>query len=147
MTMRKLVLGLFVMSLGATAFASCSAAGTRFSASAVSDGAAQYATATPAAGCHALITEIHASLANFGTGAEIGPLTMYVSDGACATGTVLIAKYMSVGAAKGSLLQLDLTNLNLYASSGGVHPVRLGCRKHRGIGRLFSGGRELTGQP
>ena len=122
--MRKLVLGLFVMSLGATAFASCSAAGTRFSASAVSDGAAQYATATPAAGCHALITEIHASLANFGTGAEIGPLTMYVSDGACATGTVLIAKYMSVGAAKGSLLQLDLTNLNLYASSGGVHPVR-----------------------
>ena len=48
--MRNLVLGLFVVSLGATAFASCSAAGTRFSASATSDGAAQYATATPAAG-------------------------------------------------------------------------------------------------
>jgi hypothetical protein len=118
--MRKLVLCLLVMSLGATAFGACSTVGTRFSASAISSGAAQYATATPTAGCHALITEIHASLANFGTGSEIGPLTMYVSDGACATGTVLIAKYMTVGGAKGSVLQLDLPNLNLYASSGGT---------------------------
>jgi hypothetical protein len=118
--MKKLVLCLFVMSLGASAFASCSTVGTRFSASAVSSGFPQYATATPGTGCHALITEIHASLANFGTGSAIGPLTMYVSDGACGTGTVLIAKYMGVPAAKGSVADLDLTNLNLYASSGGT---------------------------
>lgn len=118
--MRKLVLFLCVTALGASAFASCSSVGTRFSAYAISSGAAQSAAATPISGCHALITEIHASLANYGTGSAIGPLTMYVTDGACLTGTVLIAKYMAAGASKGSVVQLDLTDLNLYASSGGT---------------------------